>query len=133
MGFFAAVDGLPPEVVEAQERKFNRLKAESDQAERALRAELAPEARRAGVPLDQLVQLVKLKHLAPEEFQRLHREVNQKAAQQEAALERLKHAARGLEASIEKEKRDHGESMQVIAARVQLADLRKKIRQHGRS
>jgi hypothetical protein len=69
MGFFAGVDHAPDYAAEA--RKLERLQAESDEAERKLREELAPEAKRAGVSLDELVRLVKLKHRDPEEFQRL--------------------------------------------------------------
>jgi hypothetical protein len=125
MGFFAGVDHAPDYAAEA--RKLERLERAAAEAERKFREELAPEAKKAGVPLNDLVQLVKLKHLAPEEFQRLHRDVSRKAAAQEAALLKLKDAARMLEASIEKEQSTKGESMQLVQARIQLKDLKQRI------
>jgi hypothetical protein len=80
--------------------------------------------------LDLLVQATRLRALDPEAFARLHRDVSLKAAKQEAALLKLKHAARMLEASIEQEQSTKGESMRLVQARIQLAELKQRIA-HG--
>jgi hypothetical protein len=80
MGFYAAVDGLPDE----EAGTLARLQAESNEAEAKLKAELLPEAKKSGVPIELLTELVKYKAKFPDEFARLHREVSRAAAEQEA-------------------------------------------------
>jgi hypothetical protein len=108
--------------------KYERLVRERDQAEAQLRAELLPEARRAGVPVEQLAELVKLRELAPAEFQRMHREACRISAESEARLLKLKQAAKQLKEVIQAESATE-DPFRLHRARVQLQELNALIKQ----
>jgi len=107
--------------------KLERLKAESDRAEAQLRAELLPQAQKAGVPVKQLAELVKLRELAPAEFERLHREACRISAESEARLLKLKQAAKGLNEAINAEAKT-ADPFKLHAARVQLQEVQAQIK-----
>jgi hypothetical protein len=117
----AAVDQLP------DDGKYERLVRERDQAEATLRRELAPQAKKAGVPVEQLAELVKLRELAPAEFERLHKEACRISATEEAKLLRLKSAAKGLKEAINAESKT-ADPFKLHAARVQLQDVNAQIK-----
>jgi hypothetical protein len=138
MGFYAAVDAVPDDVAEAQACKLESLQAQLAEAQAAIRRDLGPAAKKAGIPIEHMVELVKYKAQFPEEFARLHREVSRAAAEEEAQelrvkaenerrLQKMKDAANTLERAIEKESK-HGESWALVDARVKLKELRERIR-----
>lgn len=85
------------------------------------------EARKAGIPVELLSAACDLHSRDPEAFEKLHRDISQRAANLEAVLLKLKDAASVLEASIEHETKTNGESMQLVQARLQLKDLKQRI------
>jgi hypothetical protein len=138
MGFYAAVDAVPDDVAQAEARKLESLQAQLAEAQAAIRRDLGPAAKKAGIPIEHMVELVKYKAQFPEEFARLHREVSRAAAEQEAQqlrvkakndvrLQKMKDAANTLERPIENESRN-GESWALVDARVKLKELRERIR-----
>jgi hypothetical protein len=114
----AAVDQLPDD----DPGKYERLVKERDQAEAQLKAQLLPQAKKTGVPVEQLMELVKMKHREPQEFARLHRVASQIAADEEARLLKLKSTARHLAEVIQSESKTE-DPFRLHRARVDLDKL----------
>jgi post-segregation antitoxin (ccd killing protein) len=83
--------------------EYERRQAELAHAMKDLEQELAPDAKKYGVNVQQLAQMVLIKQLEPSEFQRLHKEASRIYAESEARLLKLKQVAKQLEEVINDE------------------------------
>jgi hypothetical protein len=117
----AVVDEMP------NDGEYERRQHELKQAMKELQEELRPDARKYGVDVELLAQMVLIKQLEPSEFRRLHKEASKLAADDEAKLLRLKSAAKGLNEAIGAESKT-ANPFKLHAARVQLDNLNAEIR-----
>jgi hypothetical protein len=118
----AVVDQLP------DDGEYERRQHELKQAMKELQEELRPDARKYGVDVELLAQMVLIKQLEPSEFERLHREASRISATEEAKLLRLKSAAKGLKEAINAEAKT-ADPFKLHAARVQLDKVNALIKQ----